>query len=56
MNEMLIVDGRKYFYRNGDLRTQVTKKKADAIFQGWIKAGHKIRRQYGRFIHVWPEA
>ena len=58
MKEMIIVDGRKYFYTKDKTREQVTAKQADKIFQGWIKAGRSINRKYGmggKVTWVWPE-
>lgn len=58
MKEMIIVDGRKYFYTKDEAREQITAKQADKIFQGWLKAGRSINRKYGiggKVTWVWPE-
>ena len=59
MKEMIIVTGRQYDYKNGELQeTNIGKRKADKIFQGWLKAGKTIRRKYGmggRVVWIWPE-
>ena len=58
MKEMILVDGRKYFYKVGESREQITAKQADKIFRGWKEAGRQICRKYGmggRITWIWPE-
>lgn len=58
MKEMIIVDGRRYFYTDGVIRKQITKKQADAIFQQWLADKRQIKRQWamgGRVTQCWVE-
>lgn len=57
--ELIIWDGRKYFYQSTEgERKQVTKKVADKIFSEWKKAGHEVNRKIAMNSHImqiWPE-
>lgn len=58
MKEMIIVEGRKYFYTKGESREQVTEKQANKIFREWKEAGRKTCRKYGmggKVTWIWAE-
>lgn len=59
MKEMIINEGMRYWLRDADgNQTQISPKKAWALFKGWKDAGLTIRRLYGmggRVTWVWAE-